>query len=135
MFLNLSSWQVELMIERLAQMIDSTKYDSVVGIAFGGLNVSMPLAQKLGLPHFSVRISHYNGRVPRETPIVEGQLPVGKCLVVDDLIDDGFTMRTFEKYFGKCDTAVLLWKVGSYMPTYYAVEKPQEWVNFPWSDD
>ena len=136
MFLNLQSWQVDLMIEHLAQVIQphKTKYQYVVGIANGGLNVSVPLAIKLRLPHASIRISHYKGRIVREIPIVEGQLPEGSCLIVDDLIDDGFTMKTCEKFFGKHDTAVLMRKVGSYEPTYYATEKPNEWVIFPWSD-
>jgi len=134
MFLNLSSWQVDLMIEHLAQMIKphKDKYKTVVGIANGGLNVSVPPAQKLGLPQRSIRISHYKGRVVRDVPIVEGLMPAGSCLIVDDLIDDGFTMKTCEQYFGKHDTAVLFWKIGSYKPTYYVTEKPKEWLTFPW---
>lgn len=135
MFLNLQSWQVDLMIERLAQLIQPRKYTYVVGIANGGLNVSVKLAKKLGLPHASIRISHYQGHTVRQVPIIEGQLPVGSCLIVDDLIDDGFTMKTCEQHFGKHDTAVLLWKVGSYKPTYYAAEKPQEWIKFPWETE
>jgi hypoxanthine phosphoribosyltransferase len=136
-FLKLASWQVDLMIERLAQLIlpHKNKYQQVVGIANGGLHVSIPLAEKLGLPHASIRISHYKGHIARKVPIIEGKLPEGSCLVVDDLIDGGFTMKTLERHFGHHDTAVLFWQVGSYVPTYYVTEKPQEWINFPWSDN
>lgn len=136
MFITLQSWQIEVMLERLFQLISpyQFKYQHVVGIANGGLNVSEPLAKKLGLPHSEIRISHYNGHIPRTIPIIEGCLPDGPCLVVDDLIDGGFTMKTLETHFGKHDTAVLMWKPGSYQPTYYAVKKPNEWVTFPWGD-
>lgn len=135
-FLKLASWQVDLMIERLVQLISPNKhlYDNIVGIANGGLNISVKLAEKLRLPHASIRISHYDGHVARKKPIIEGKMPEGRCLIVDDLIDGGFTMETCKKHFGKHDTAVLMWKVGSYEPTYYAAEKPQEWIIFPWQN-
>jgi hypoxanthine phosphoribosyltransferase len=137
MFLNLQSWQVDIMIAYLASLIlpHKSRYQHVVGIANGGLHISKPLAAKLEIPHAEIRISHYNGHTPREIPIIEGQLPEGPCLIVDDLIDGGYTMQTCEKHFGKHDTAVLFWKEGSYKPTYYLQEKPPLWLNFPWSDE
>jgi hypoxanthine phosphoribosyltransferase len=136
MFLNLSAWQINLMVWHLAATIrpHKAKYQYVVGIANGGLHISKPLAEQLKLPHAQIRISHYNGHMPRKIPIIEGQLPKGPCLIVDDLIDGGFTMQTCEKHFGKHDTAVLFWNKDSYKPTYYVQEKPPLWVTFPWSD-
>ncbi len=110
-------------------------YTNIVGIANGGLHVSRPLAAMLGCSHSSVRISHYDGSVRRAIPIVEGHLPQSTGnLIVDDLIDNGWTMQTFADHFGLEGnmTAVLFWKPGSFKPDFYVAEKPEGWVHFLW---
>ena len=132
--------QVDAMIKLLASQIilSGSRLTNVVGIAHGGLHISRLLAARLGLPHGSVHISHYDGQIQRAIPIVEGYLPQSTGnLIVDDLIDDGQTMRTFAKYFGfkGNETAVLYWKEGSFKPTYYIKEKPDKWIVFPWETE
>ena len=83
--MQISQNQIDRMIEQLAKVIPPW-YDYIVGIAHSGLHVSRSLANKLNLPHKSIRISHYEGRVFRDKPIVEGFIPENS-LVVDDLID------------------------------------------------
>lgn len=131
--------QIDKLIRELALEIrpHRSKFQRVVGIANGGLHISQPLAAMLHLPHYSVRISHYDGSTPREVPIVDGELPYPTGnLIVDDLIDDGFTMRTFDKYFGLAGnaTAVLFCKPGGFVPDFFAAIKPNAWVELPWGD-
>lgn len=72
----------------------------VVGIANSGLHISKPLSTKLGLPHDTIRISHYDGGVKRDTPLVEGSLyQPDYNLIVDDMIDSGATIHTFMEHF------------------------------------
>ena len=135
--MKLTTTEVNGMIATLASKIlaSGVEYKQVVGIENGGLNVSIPLAKILNLPHTSVRISHYNGRSRRAWPFISGDPPGTGNLVVDDLIDDGYTLRTYDDVFGLLGNAVavLFWKAGSIpRPEYYVHEKPNSWVIFPW---
>lgn len=121
------------------QILDSKRrFSRVVGIANGGLPVSHPLAAALGLPHTSVRISHYDKGFSRDTPIVEGELiqPTNN-LIVDELIDRGWTYNTFDEHFGLEGNAmaVLLWNPAGPKPDFYAKEKPEDWIIFPWEKE
>lgn len=128
------------MIRDLTHQIQNSRWDfhQVVGIASGGLPVSRPLAAALGLPHTSVRISHYDGGFRRGIPIVEGELisPTNN-LIVDELIDGGWTYNTFDEHFGLEGNAmaVLLWNPNGPKPDFYVEEKPEGWVYFPWEKE
>ncbi len=122
------------------QILDSKlRFHQVVGIANGGLPVSRPLAAALGLPHTSVRISHYDGSVLRDTPIIERALiHPARNLVVDDLIDGGRTYNTYAEHYGfelGSAMAVLLWNPAGPKPDFYVEEKPDAWIVFPWNED
>jgi hypoxanthine phosphoribosyltransferase len=129
--------EIDILIKVLAKSVKPYKrfFTNVVGIERGGLHISKPLAAMLGLTHSSVRISRYDGMQLRSSPIIEGELPqpTGN-LVVDDLIDDGCTMRIFEEKFGLIGnmTAVLFCKPGGFVPDFFAAIKPKEWITFPW---
>lgn len=133
----LTQFDIDGMIRDLTYQVKSSgrRFTRVVGIANGGLPVSRPLAKALGLPHESVRISHYDGSVLRDTPIIEGDLsqPTGN-LIVDDLIDKGWTINAFDKHFGRRGNAVavLLWNPHGPEPDFYVDEKPDAWIVFPW---
>lgn len=130
--------QIDVLIDKLAELIrpDRRQFTNIVGIANSGLHVSIPLAVKLNLPHYSVRISHYDRCKHRPIPIIEGKLPQATGnLIVDDLVDGGFTMLTFKKHFGMEGnaSAVLFKYQGSdYQPTYFVEEKGEDWLIFPW---
>ena len=136
----LSQFEIDRMIRELARQVQSSGYRlaRVVGIANGGLPVSIPLAGLLGLPHENVRVSHYDGQILRATPIIEGRLshPVNN-LVVDDLIDEGWTHNTFDKHFGLRGNkmATLFWNPVGPEPDFYVEEKPDAWLVFPWNED
>lgn len=114
-------------------------FDRVIGIANSGLHISEPLAWLLNLPHASVRISHYNGTIKRAKPIIEGSLeqPTNN-LIVDDMIDGGSTVRTFDEHFGlKGNALAVLWwnSESSVIPHFYLYKKPPEWLILPWDEE
>jgi hypoxanthine phosphoribosyltransferase len=136
--IHITQLEIDAMLLNLATQVREHGFTRVVGIANGGLPISRPLAALLDLPHESVRISHYDGKVLRETPIIEGQLSQSQgCLIVDDLIDGGWTYRTFDQHFGFRGNAmaVLFWNPTGPKPDFYVTEKPDAWVVFPWETE
>lgn len=132
-----SQSEIDNMIQELVRQIqaDERRFLRVVGIANGGLPVSKPLAVALDLPHESVRISHYDGQILRPVPIIEGRLSQSTDnLVVDDLIDKGWTYNTFDKHYGLEGNAVavLFWNPIGPKPDFYVEKKPTAWIVFPW---
>jgi hypoxanthine phosphoribosyltransferase len=129
--------QIDKLILKLARKIPKNKYKHVVGIANGGLNISQPLANLLGVPHSSIHISHYLGHLKRIRPVVDGEIPNAEgVLVVDDMVDFGATLKTLYRHFGVYDTAVL-WcnPLSKIRPTYYVASKPEEYIVMPWEID
>ena len=129
------------MIEDLWDQVKRSdrKFDLVVGIENGGLHISLPLAEALRLPHFSVKISRYDGEQLRSNIVVQdnGFKPQGRsCLIVDDLIDDGGTMLAYQRNIGMGSQdaiVVLFWNTGAPVkPDFYCLNKPKEWIVFPW---
>jgi hypoxanthine phosphoribosyltransferase len=112
------------------------KFQGVVGIANGGLNISTKVAASLELPHSSVHISFYDGTVKRKEPkITLTDKPTKNVLIVDDLIDEGNTLKAFDEVYGLEGNAVavLFWNKNSlFVPDFYISEKPNAWIIFPW---
>lgn len=136
--IRLTTNEVKSMIMGLVKQLQELTFSRVVGIANGGLNVSLPIARILGKPHESVRISRYVGQAMRPEPLVSGSLsqPAGN-LIVDDLVDGGQTFELFDHHFGLAGnfSAVLFWNTfASFQPDYYAAEKPEAWIEFPWEN-
>lgn len=132
-------------VQRLCREIKDSGvgYKSVVGIQRGGLNLSMPLADCLGVKHRSVKVSFYDGDKKREEPLVDTfdlDFLDRPFIIADDLIDSGATIKYFvEKYkleHGKdYKIAVIHWNKGNeagLKPDHYAEEKPKAWVVYPW---
>lgn len=139
-----SKEKADAMTVKLSKKIklDNLKLDYVVGIENGGLNVSVPLAKLLGIPHKSIKISFYNKENKANSePIVDFHghkfEKTDRVLVVDDLIDDGHTINYFENNVNcRHKTAVLYWnKYGKYKvtPDYFIEEKfVNTWLEFYW---
>lgn len=132
---------VDRAIDQLAKAIQQSagEFDRIVGIANSGLHISKPLSTKIGLPHASVRISHYDGTTKRAKPIIEGSLeqPTNN-LIVDDLIDGGSTIRTFDDHFGLRGNAVcVVWwnRQCGFEPQFYYDIKPTAWLILPWDEE
>lgn len=133
--------KIDNMIRALADCIRRSgwRFEQVVGIERGGLNVSRPLAKLLELPHDSVHISRYTDTGLRDTPIIEGTYDSTLItLIVDDLIDGGATIQLFKDHYGfKTDdaVAVLFWNTDSPSPDFFVEEKPEQWLEFYWESD
>lgn len=137
--LYISQAEVDSMISVLIDKIkpDQHNFDMVVGIANGGLHVSVPVAKGLHLPHDVVRISFYDGMSRRSEPIISyNDNILGKrVLVVDDLVDGGHTLLAYMRHFGYTKSAVLFWNPSGYEPSYWAKEKPEAWLVFEWEEN
>lgn len=140
--------QTEEMITKLEKMIRESgfQFDRVVGIANGGLNISIPLAERFNKPHEQIRISYYaNGYYAHDESQVV--IDVGdfnphdsSFLLVDDLVDSGATLDDFCSRFNieqgeQFKTAVLYWNpVGRFKqkPEFFVDRKYYRWIVFPW---
>ena len=144
--LHLTQKDIDRLIKKLAIKIKNSKkdYDYIVGVARGGLNISMPLAKILKIKHTSIRVSFY-GEVgvcvpyPRLIDVTSLERKKGELLFVDDLVDAGHTLNwinvNLNPQYGPFDSAVLyLNKKNQYgiTPTFYIEEKPKAWIIFPW---
>ena len=143
---HVSKEKVDEMILKLYKRIVLNKenFDYVVGIERGGLNVSIPLAKMLNIPHKAIKISFYKDKIASNIPEVDfyGHQfdKKDKVLVVDDLIDNGHTFSYFiDNIQCKHKIAVLYWnKYAKYfiIPDYYIEEKfINTWLTFYWEEE
>jgi hypoxanthine phosphoribosyltransferase len=130
------------LVEELSRRVKGVKVDLVVGIARGGLPISMVVADRLRVPIDFINVKSYRGMGVRGRPMIISTLyedVKGKdVLIVDDLVDEGETMNTVIKYIKdnysprKIYTAVLFIKPwSSFKPDFY-LDVLDEWVVFPW---
>lgn len=144
---HITKQKVDSMIAKLAARInlDKNNFDYIVGIENGGLNVSNPLSKLLHIPHKSIKISFYNEEnKAKSNPNVDFHGHIfdknDKVLVVDDLIDNSYTMKYFQDNV-KCKhkIAVLYWnKYGKHriVPDYFIEEKfLNTWLEFYWEKE
>jgi uncharacterized protein len=124
-------------------MSSGRKYDLVIGIARGGIAISLAVADILGVRMDIINIKSYNGMgrgrrtKPRILSTIIGGIRGKRILLIDDLIEEGHTMHMLVNYIKKrgasrIDTAVLYIKPWSkFKPDFY-VKKVDKWVVFPW---
>ena len=85
----------------LINKLDGHKFDFILGIRNGGLNVSTPVAAQFNMPHHSIRISFYDQEQRLLKPIIDDWDKIEflkskkNFLWVDDIIDSGSTLRWF----------------------------------------
>ena len=93
---NPSFEQIEELIKELILKIKQSNqhFNKVLGIARGGLFISIPIAKELKLPHQEIHISHYqDNHELRNKPKIKTLPKEQNCLIVDDLIDKGYTIK------------------------------------------
>lgn len=90
------------------------QFDGIYGIPAGGLVLAVYLHYRLKLPLMLA--------------------PTENTLVVDDIVDTGFTMS---HYISKGNVTVsLFFKVGGrFKPTIWLREKNEKWICFPWEGE
>lgn len=140
----INKFQVDFMIKDLIKQIgfNNEQFTHVIGIANGGLNVSIPIAKILNLPHKSVTIRFYanenkSSEIPKEINFdqLKDLDENSNILFCDDLIDSGISLNYLKQNIKfKHKIAVLYYNKNSFniIPEYYCYEKPKQWIVFPW---
>lgn len=139
--INISGKKVNDMVKDLCHKIEMSEisFNKIVGIANGGLNISIPLSEMLHIPHQQLKISFYEGKFVYKSQSFKHE-DDDIVLLVDDLIDSGKTIKYFCDQYHFCQgknlfVACLFYKVDNdhfQYANYYVEEKPEEWIQFPW---
>lgn len=131
-------------------------FDVVVGIENGGLNISVPVAQELQLPHESIKISWYDGETKGDRPTIDVHgFDLNKyksCLFIDDIVDTGATVKSiqwlwalrpedaFATLFIKRDLCfyseyIIHNKIYGDTIFYVQIVPSDTWIVFPWGQE
>lgn len=128
--------------EALAEKVRAVgkEYDLVVGIARGGIPVSMVVSDHLNVKVDFINVKSYNDIGKRTTPRILSTLTEAvqgkRLLLVDDLVDQGDTIAFVKDYLnaqrpGSLEVAVLFIKPWSRSQPDYYLETVSEWIVFP----
>jgi len=128
--------------QALAEKVGSggKRFDLVVGIARGGMPVAMVVADHLNASIDFINVKSYFGIGERGTPKILSTLTheIGgkSILIVDDLVDQGDTMKVVEGYLSArgpklLEVAVLFKKPWTKFEPNYYLEVVDRWVVFP----
>ena len=131
------------LLERLARLVASAgvKYDLVIGIARGGLPVAMVVSDRLGAKVDFINVKSYTGVGARLRPkiltTITQEISGEQVLLVDDIVDEGDTMRTVTDYLRTKDpasikTAALFAKPWSSLRPDFSLGVLESWVVFPY---
>jgi uncharacterized protein len=130
-------------LEKLAKLVaaDGLKFDLVIGIARGGLPVAMVVSDRLGAKVDFINVKSYTGLGTRTKPqiltTITEQIGGEQVLLVDDIVDQGDTLRTVTDYLTTKDpasikTAALFTKPWSSLRPDYSLGVLDSWVVFPY---
>jgi len=131
------SWkQISIQVEQLSRWAKPFQFQGIAAISRGGLIPGVMLSHCLDLPMDVIVAKRYN----------TGRLYVGRyrpkwlrTLIVDDIVDEGFTMRKVKSMFKGEHiglTASLFYDPSSiYVPDYLGLKvHSKEWLIFPWEE-
>ena len=132
--------------EALAQKVYSSgkKFDLVIGVARGGMPVAMVVSDHLDARIDFINVKSYVGIEERGTPRILSTLTeeiTGKnVLIVDDLVDQGDTMKVVAEYLSErspnlLEVAVLFKKPWTKFEPDYYLEVVDRWVVFPFEQN
>ena len=117
------------------------RFDLVIGIARGGVPLAMVISDMLGVKIDIINVKSYVGIGKRGRPRILSTLVNGvrgnRILLVDDLVDQGETMKMLTRYVNGMKpsdlrTAALLKKPWSTFNPDYCLRTVDSWVVFPW---
>lgn len=147
---------IEVDCQALAEQVFTRKFDTIVGIANGGMIPATILAKKLKINRLlSANIKSYQEDKPRDGahntsdvvktlsfPSYRDLMESRSILFVDDLSDTGLTLKHInEKYYyhtnpnhNKWEFATLYYKPKTEFKPEYTVRSydNDEWIVFPW---
>jgi hypoxanthine phosphoribosyltransferase len=138
--------------KRFNQMMDTLylrlepKYDCVIGLKRGGLIPAVYLSHKLNIPMHVADISHELSKgdnLDWHDDSLPTVLPGSRVLIVDDIIDSGYTVLSCADHYKlTCyvDIAVLVAKTSALLmcqestKVIYATEVPDDapFIYYPW---
>lgn len=120
----------------LAWRLNDMAFESIVGIARGGLVPAAIIARELGIRHVdTVCIASYDGKVQGEAKVLKDLDGDGEgVLVVDDLVDTGVTARLVRKLLPKAHIATVYAKPDGRddVDTFVTMVSQDTWIVFPW---
>jgi len=112
-------------------------YDYIVGIVRGGCIPGVHLSNALDVPFVPLTWSHKRNEKDRNHTILNN--PSKRCLIVDDILDEGSTLHEVMNEYPKADTAVLIFNSSnrfSIQPTYFSnlIDRntTPQWFDFWW---
>jgi len=105
---------IEYQRQRQLSLFSSGRFDGVYGIPAGGLVLAVYLHYRLKLPLLLA--------------------PTENTLVVDDIVDTGFTMSHYMSK-GNFTVAIFSKEGGRWKPSIWLREKQDKWVRFPWEGE
>lgn len=115
------------------------KYDYIVGVVRGGCIPGVHLSNILDIPFVPLMWSHSKNNKDREHAILLNK--DHRCLIVDDILDEGTTLYEIHQHYGEVDSAVLIYnRVNrfSLVPTYVAwtIDRKEtpNWFDFWWEN-
>lgn len=121
---------------------------TIVGIASGGLNISVPLSNWFKCKHVGVSIHFYDGDRLAGKPYFANIPPfptdVRNLLLVDDILDSGTTIKYFVDqtklvHGTNFKIATLHWNPNGKFklkPDYYVDKKKENtWIVYPWESE
>ena len=128
--------------EALAEKVreGGEEFDIVVGLARGGIPVSMVVSDRLSLDVDFMSVKSYMGIATRGRPRILKDLIHGvrgkRVLLVDDLVDHGDTLALVMRHLQRrrprlLQTAVIFKKPWSKTEPDYFLEETEKWVVFP----
>jgi hypoxanthine phosphoribosyltransferase len=125
--------------------INEKTYDSIVCIASGGLVLGKLVSDQLSLPLSTISAKSYKrGETDRtDSDVNIGTISTtfeikGKILLVDDLVDGGYTMKLVKEHLLKdknindITTATLFKKSRTVFTPDFFVEEVNDWIVFPY---
>ena len=128
--------------EALAEKVHAggKRFDLVIGIARGGVPVAMVVSDRLNVRIDFVNVKSYTGISERGIPRILSTLTEGiigkNVLIVDDLVDQGDTMKVVVGYLSRqypklLEVGVLFKKPWTKFEPDYYLEVVDRWVVFP----
>lgn len=129
------------MVFRSTETFKNSKFDYIIALSRGGLPLGVSLSHALNVDLIPLKFSTRDFQdkySQQELHALKERIQNKKILIVDDLVDSGFTLeallKDFEEFKENITTFTWLYKdIGDFTPDYFDEEvSPKDWIVFPW---